>query len=87
MDKEQGMNIKEAVAVVYGQEYADRIEQRARVRQLEEQNRELLEALRECVTDDNASGMQPGLGRQVRRLKAINDIARAAIAKATGGAL
>lgn len=45
---------------------------------------ELLEALRECITDDNANGMQPGLGPQVRRLKAINEIARAAIAKAEG---
>ena len=46
---------------------------------------EMLEALRECITEDDAPGMQPGLGRQRRRLHAINDIARAALAKLEGG--
>ena len=41
-------------------------------------------ALAECVTDENASGWQEGLGRQRRRLKAINDIAQKALAE-TGG--
>lgn len=45
---------------------------------------DLLEALKECITDDGASAMKEGLGRSRRRLLAINEIAKAAIAKAEG---
>lgn len=38
-------------------------------------------ALKECITEENAAGFQQGLGRQRRRLLAINDIARAALAQ------
>jgi hypothetical protein len=38
-------------------------------------------ALEECVTEDGAPGLQQGLGRQRRRLLAINAIARAALAQ------
>lgn len=47
----------------------------------------LLAALRECVTEEGATGLQEGLGRMKRRILAINDIARAAIAQATGNAI
>lgn len=47
----------------------------------------LLAALRECVTEEGAAGLQEGLGRMKRRILAINDIARAAIAQATGNAI
>lgn len=40
----------------------------------------LLAALKDCITEYGASGMQEGLGRMKRRLLAINDIAREAIA-------
>ncbi len=42
----------------------------------------LIEALRECITDENAAGMQQGLGRQKRRLQAISAIAHEALEKA-----
>lgn len=45
---------------------------------------DLLEALRECITDDGACCMNTG--QRDRRLKAIDAIARAAIARAEGGA-
>jgi len=48
---------------------------------------ELLEALQECITDAGATCFKNGMNRatlMTRRLMAINDIARAAIAKATG---
>lgn len=49
---------------------------------------DLLAALRECVTDDGARCLNddPRGERARRRLYAINDIARAAIAKAEGRA-
>lgn len=39
----------------------------------------LREALRQCITEDHAPGMQEGLGRRKRRLEAINTIARDAL--------
>lgn len=48
----------------------------------------LIEALRECITEDNAARLQTGSAAALfRRLQAINDTARAAIAKATGGGM
>ena len=48
---------------------------------------ELLEALQECVTDENAACIvQNDVAYMIRRFKAINDIARAAIAEAGGNA-
>ena len=43
---------------------------------------ELLEALKECITDDGATGMR-SIELARKRLAAINKLARAAIAKAT----
>lgn len=45
---------------------------------------ELEEALRECITEPGSAGMQDGLGRMRRRLLAINDTARAVLAKLDG---
>ena len=46
---------------------------------------ELLEALRECVTDDNANCIVTSdVCYMIRRFKAINAIVRTAIAKAEG---
>ena len=48
---------------------------------------DLLAALRECITDDDAACYRTDDPRVVhRRLNAINDAARTAIAKATGQA-
>lgn len=47
------------------------------------QRAELLEALRECVTDPGAVAFQDDHEAAYRRLRAINELARAAIAKAT----
>lgn len=47
---------------------------------------DLLAALAECVTDDPGSACF-NTGKKTRRLMAISDIARAAIAKATGKAV
>lgn len=43
---------------------------------------DLIQALRECITEEGSAGMQEGLGRMKRRLLAINEIAKSAIAKA-----
>ena len=46
---------------------------------------ELLEALQECITDDNAMCIvQNDVAYMIRRLRSISNVARAAIAKATG---
>lgn len=46
---------------------------------------DLLAALQECVTDDNATCIVTNdVAYMIRRLRAINAMARAAIAKATG---
>lgn len=46
---------------------------------------ELLEALDDCITNENATCIvQNDAAYMIRRLKAINQICRAAIAKATG---
>jgi hypothetical protein len=44
-------------------------------------NIDLAAALKECITDEDAPGMQPGLGRQRRRFLAINRIAAVALEK------
>ena len=46
---------------------------------------EMLEALRECITDDGAACMNTG--QKSRRLAEISRLARAAIAKAIGEAV
>jgi hypothetical protein len=45
---------------------------------------ELLKALGDCITEDGASGLKEGLGRMKRRILAINQIARDALAKTKG---
>ena len=46
---------------------------------------DLLEALKECLTDDNANCIVTNdVAYMIRRFKAINKIVSAAIAKATG---
>lgn len=46
---------------------------------------ELLEALDDCITNENATCIvQNDVAYMIRRFKAINQICRAAIAKATG---
>ena len=48
---------------------------------------DLLAALEECVTDANCTAITTcDVAYMIRRFKAINEIARAAIAKAKGGA-
>lgn len=47
---------------------------------------DLLDALKECVTDPGAPAFDDDRDAAYRRLRAINEIARAAIAKATAGA-
>lgn len=41
-----------------------------------------IEVLRQCITEDGALGMQDGLGRQKRRLQAINAMVRGFLADA-----
>lgn len=48
---------------------------------LVQENRRLEQALRECITDENANAMQPS-GRHIRRLREINRVAANALEKA-----
>lgn len=42
---------------------------------------ELVAALKECITEEGAPGLQEGLGRMRRRLLSINEIARSVLKK------
>jgi hypothetical protein len=52
-----------------------------KISKLEERNAALLEALQECLTDNPGAACY-NTGKKTRRLEAINEIARSAIAKA-----
>lgn len=75
--------------MVEGQAVSIFIETGLTPRELAEQREELLDALRECVTEPGAHCTETNIGhyerirRMKRRIDAINDIGRAAITKAT----